>query len=111
MMLLDLPFDGFFKEENGHKFWKPTEYKGYYIQPYESPTGKRVFLVGDPKTHEWLYDGLRVEDCACFIDMLVAKAGFKKVRSRKNAKKKTTGVDPDVKVLQRSSKKKPKKVS
>lgn len=111
MMLFDLPFEGPFKEENGHKFWRPEQYKGYLIQPYESPMGKRVFLVGDPKTHQWLYDGPRVEDCACFIDMMSAKQGFDKPRSRKNAKEKTTGVDADVKVLQRSSKKKPKKVS
>ena len=86
--MFELPFAGPYRETMGHKFWKPLDYKGYFIQPYESPMGKQVFLVGDPKTHEWLYDGLRVEDCACFIDMLVAKAGFKKVRSRKCYEKK-----------------------
>lgn len=46
-------FDGEPKIIDGHKFWKPEKYKGYLIQPYEDPQGRRTFLVGDGEQWRW----------------------------------------------------------
>lgn len=73
-------FDGEPKIVNGHKFWKPTDYKGYIIQPYESPDGNRTFLVGDGK--QWVYDSKKLEDCGAYIDMLVIADKYSKAEQK-----------------------------
>lgn len=69
-------FDGKPKVIDGHKFWKPEKYKGYLIQPYEGPDGRRTFLVGDGK--RWLSESQKLEECAAYIDILVLAENFKK---------------------------------
>ena len=69
-------FDGEPKVIDGHKFWKPEQYKGYIIQPYESPNGDRTFLVGDGK--QWIYDSKKLEDVGAFIDMCDVSKKFDK---------------------------------
>lgn len=61
-------FDGEPKVIDGHKFWKPEQYKGYVIQPYESPDGRRTFLIGDGK--KWIHENKKLEEAGAYIDML-----------------------------------------
>lgn len=72
-----------------HKYWKPMEYKGYFIVPYEGPVG-RVFLVTSSKEQQWVYASEKLEDCGAHIDMLVIADEF-----NKNKKKKTTPKQKD----------------
>lgn len=73
-------FDGNPKVVDGHKFWKPQEYKGRIIQPYESPDGERMFLVGDGK--QWVHNSKKLEDCGAFIDMLDIADKFNKAEQK-----------------------------
>lgn len=75
-------FDGEPKIVNGHKFWKPEKYKGYLIQPYESPDGKRTFLIGGSK--QWIYDTQKLEDAGAYIDMLDIAKKVKKGKKDAN---------------------------
>lgn len=65
---------------DGHKFWKPQDYKGFQIVPYEAPDGDRSFMVGDGK--QWVYQSKKLEDCGVHIDMMDTAKKFTK-RGRK----------------------------
>ena len=66
----------------GHKYWKPMEYKGYAIVPYDGPVG-RMFLVANPKERQWVYSSKKLEDCGAHIDMLVIADKFNKNKKRR----------------------------
>ena len=75
-------FDGEPEIVNGqHKYWKPMEYKGYIIVPYEGPV-ERMFLVANPKEQQWVYSSKKLEDCGVHIDMLVVADKFNKAEQK-----------------------------
>lgn len=79
-----MPFEGEYKEDQGYRYYKPEEYKGYLIHPVENiATGERVFMCSKKGVPGWVAADTKLENLGAKIDMFVLSAKYKNHRGKK----------------------------